>query len=1608
MIPAPVVDGRRFESFLRELREFAPHYVPDLNLSDEQGVGVALMKIAALLAETIAVRLDQAPQKHFVAFLDQLGITLLPARPARVNVTFRLASGFEQSVLVPTGTRVTAPGTDGDISFETTGELVVIPGALKTAYGTDPVNDLIFHHPPGFLDQVPRTPTELNYAIQSFVPADSARLQLNHTTELGPGAFILIGENEKAVIQKVDEGGFITVVNPVKQTFTPDTPVLPIRDFEVFNGIDLQEHMLYLGHTGIFNVKEKVEIKLTVQLNDGSLDPLDLVWQFWTKHENQTPEEDEHWEDLKVVLDGTAGLSSSGEIVLVKEKDLEIKTLKISGRESRWIRAKLQEKLTKPVRALPEIETINVGVNTPKGAELMRADQGFYNATPLDVKVNASVGFFPFGSEPRQFDQFYIASKEAFSKRDADILLHFDLDLGTLAAPSVVQFGGGLRAYAIGLRRRLYELQEKGSFNILGTPESSFLPVTGSRPSAVANLNQIFVFVNTVDTLNSQDPENKIWVHVFPPSPPTENWKSLDAPDATGRKILFSPTAVIVPNSTDARVFVVGVDGQLYSRVHPNGTWESHAAPEGVKLDSSPFVVTQDSTISVFITGKGIVHWLTLDPAPGGSLTPKWRLLRQSSDVVFATTSRPFAQLFTNTKGLQAKVFAFGFTDADDKTTGSLFECDTRLESNGTFKWKNLGQPKPGEVTETGPEAHAPNGFIKNVAETDPDREDKHIFLRGVDGGLYERTDQKWENHKRPDDPNLRESTAVFIDLPQGIDPFLAPLVKLNVFSASVRNSLVRWDFEIRSPQISSSDDKEGVPLDEKASGENDFYNNKELKIIFPNDGDGDKYPILAYDGDLALVRTGKKLDNIPDEFSQWEIKLDDENTDKGNTRDGADKIFVVDKPDNTILPVFVRIDDEFISSTKYSSRTGLLTDIELTTDPAHVGIYVLKIGAATEFASPEDTGTVPELSWEYWNGTGWLSIRDVRDSTRNLLRNGDVKFLVPDDIQPTEVAGQENFWIRARLAGGDYGRETFKIVTDNKTPPNQTVVSDKSSLRPPKVRALGIAYEAAPVAPEICLTFNNLDYLDQTAAAQAPDSVFKPFTTLEEETLTIFFGFDKPFKTGPVRILLDAAERNVNEDRRPEFAWFFRKDRIWKPLDANDDSLALTRQGILTLSASEELTQEIRFGESLFWIRGSLRPDRISQSEYPLPLLSGIFPNTVVASQGETIVDEIAGSGDGEPNQTHKLQHPGVLDNEDIRVQEAISVEEREQIERESGKDAVTDREDIGGTWVRWREVKALFNCGEEDRCYEIDRAAGILHFGDGVHGRKVPAGVDNIRAFKYRTGGGAIGNVPANKIAALATAVAGIESVFNPTPAGGGSDKATTEEMLTIGPRHISHRDRAVSAEDFEELAFEASRQIAKVRCLRTTNLELSGAGRPDPCDPEQRHEALEEPGFVSLIIVPNSDDAQPCPSLELRRTLKDYLRERAPSIVASGERLVVRPPDYVAVGIQATIIVTSIEKAAEVETAARKAVEQFLHPVHGGPDGKGQEFGRPILKSDVFALLERITDIDRVENLLFLFRGQSDPERVEIGPNELLASGKHDLKVTTVSHGSDRATA
>jgi hypothetical protein len=1471
-MPPPDVDGRRVERFFQELRRDAPHYTPELDVSDTQSAGAALMRIFAQLAEAVAVRLDRAPQKHFVAFLDRLGIVPLPARAARAAIAFQLAPGLETAVRVPAGTRVTAPGPDDEIPFETTGDLVAIPGTIAAVYSVDPARDVIYLPPPGFLAQKPRTATALVYVVQSFAAADSKRLQLDHVTGLEPDAYVRIGGNEQRIVDKVENGSnIVTLTAPHGRDIDEGTELTPIRDFAVFAGIDRQEHVLFVGHSGVLTIKEEAEITLSVTLAKGGAAPLRLAWQFWTQQEPPGPDDEAHWHELTLDTDGTAGLTRSGEIVLIKPDLLEIKAVKVSGVESRWIRAQLLDKLTAAPDTLPQIDSLALAVRSlANGGAGIAADQGFYNATPLDVQIAEHIGFFPFGAEPRQFDQFYVASKEAFSKPGAAIELDFTLDPQTLAAPSVVGSAEGLRVYSIGLWRRLYELSMKTSrWRSLGSPAdigSSFLPVEDSVPSALASADgdQLYVFAIGADATAGQDPPSRVWVHCHPSAENAAgHWVDLEAPgEQAATRLRFSPAAARVVNGglEFARVFVVGRDDTLYSQAISNlgsraGGWTSHGQPSNASISSPPFVIADGPrTLFVFLTSGGIVHRLTTRvPNPG-----TWTPLTPSDATAFTAISTPFAHATANQ---QARVFVVGL----ERGTGllALFECDTAAASpDGLFEWKNLGWPSITRgTTALAPGAHAPCAFVEHPA-ADMKKEGRHVFVRGSDGQLYERLDDtksgkaRWTSHARPGEPVLRDSPALQIDK-------VDATTTLSVFAATGQNSILTWTF-------------------------------------------------VEHDGRELRARFDEETP------SQTEHKLSD------------------------------------------------------------------------------DATIVPELSWEYWNGRGWLSLTADKDGTLDLLKDGTVSFSDVPAIQPTEVAGQHNFWIRARLAGGDYGRETFRLDPDS-----NKIISEKNSLRPPKVARLRIRYAVQAAPPEACVAFNNLDYLDQTAAAQLTGAHFPAFEPLDPRnapTRTVFYGFDHAFRAGPVGLLLDAAERETDPGHPPAFDWRFTKDHRWIELLAEDGSAALTRPGILALSAPETLTLERQFGRALYWIKASIPIDRANDPAYANPLLRGLFLNTVEAGQGETITGEIVGSGDGEAGQRHALQHGDVLAGEDIRVQETLSVEEREQIERDQGEDSVATPVDLAGLWVRWRETAALFDAGPRDRRYTIDRAAGRLQFGDGQHGAIPPAGVDNIRAFRYRTGGGAAGNLDAGKIATLATAVEGVAAVFNPTPSGGGSDKASTEAMLTIGPREISSRDRAVAPEDFEALACAASRQVARARCLAVTNLASTNAALPDPCDPAQQREARSARGWVSVIVVPDAPDSdpRPCPSLELRCTVRDYLEARAPTTLVSGQRLIVSPPDYVTVAIDADLFVTSLELAAAVEGAAQTALAKLLHPLRGGPEGQGWEFGRSISRSDVFAVLESIAAVDRVENLQFRAGGRLSAERVDIAPHELLASGSHDLRI------------
>src|SRR5918911_4565078 len=95
--------------------------------------GQALIEIFARFAELVVERINRAPEKNYLAFLNLIGTQMLPPRPARVPLTFTLSANSPIDVAVPAGTQASAPPLEGEadeITFSTERNLVVTRSQL--------------------------------------------------------------------------------------------------------------------------------------------------------------------------------------------------------------------------------------------------------------------------------------------------------------------------------------------------------------------------------------------------------------------------------------------------------------------------------------------------------------------------------------------------------------------------------------------------------------------------------------------------------------------------------------------------------------------------------------------------------------------------------------------------------------------------------------------------------------------------------------------------------------------------------------------------------------------------------------------------------------------------------------------------------------------------------------------------------------------------------------------------------------------------------------------------------------------------------------------------------------------------------------------------------------------------------------------------------------------------------------------------------------------------------------------------------------------------------------------------------------------------------------
>ncbi|MDX6443394.1 MAG: hypothetical protein QOH71_468 [Blastocatellia bacterium] len=1648
---APRIDERRTPEFLAEMEERARAWIPSWGLTDgEHDFGCALLEIAARFNSEVSERLDGAGEKMRRGFLDWLAVRGEAARPARMPVVFKLAETAREGVLASSPVRMQADAAGTPVVFETEAEVRIVPGRLEVVVGIDAEKDAFYLPPPGLNDLKPQEPLPTQWQLKSFAAAGMSNFQLDPEAGLLPDIIIESGDQQYRIV-KADKD-LVTIDRPLVNPLEGGSVVTKVTKFSPFDGhtYNQQQHALYLGDSELLNVvaEATIEVVGASALREG------FVWEYWGK----LGDEDEvEWQPLAFDTDKQASVNDA--VVLTKPKG-EIVEREIGGKKSRWLRAFTHTLSadTDPIH----VEGFSLRINSSgcdpiacpfDGKVASPAAEGMANSTPL-VLDNV---FFPLGKEPRQFDAFYLGSKEAFSKTGAKAQLCFEMADPTFASLSAVHDGVFANKVLAGVGKdRALQLL---AFNPTNGGIEKFREREPLQPPAPGFDGKVEPG-NSVP-LDSQPPWRlPVWTQATPDSgflvavPEGDTvwvWHehAADANLAKSGWIKFGPIPADNPPAVDPIAGLVFLGGSppklVVLRQHLFATrdwnnvsqWQQQPTTKAgnplllemivpVLRETSTGFVTSIADGMVGVSATGLLH--TVDTAgvcvqlSSTAVDLKVRpvaVVTASNALVVVSVKPTLCDIVIKHSALGEVTFSLPETDA--KVIGlevvthlppvgpaqQYFLASVKTDSSSYLAWWLPQSVLNGPITISTSTVSSAGDALAGI----PTDIGNYVSIPGAKGDIY------------VSEFDLNRRFAFNATVKPGIvTPSTAPALGPNdIVTMTVAS--------VPSPQTITAF---GITRDGEA-----FY---PISSAFPTGASG---PLLAYQISAPLTGTATAL-------NQLQLQLGDREATVGsflfvdNVFHKITALVQVDPWVATISPSLATTGTKSylrpvptngrtapymqLNSTNNNWDAALLERTPLTFPQAvperqHAKAFStdslnhpLVVAMAQEFTTAPgtnptfivdavtsawsrivgDTASNPELSWEYWNGTGWWKLNPIQDDTLNFKRTGVVTLTVPTDLRPTDWSGRTNHWIRARLIGGDYGHEeiTVKIKSDGSGGTIQTVERSSKGIRAPSVLKLHISYSICGkgLPPAFVVAEDSGTLRDESDANRTQGAIVETFVPLaltlgrltkkavpvevaeptcppecdcqtlhpkKTEALVasgtvtgatarvtgreVYIGLAATLSEAPVNVLL-----LVDEQKHTEFAPMsieaLAADRF-VPIVADDATRALGESGVLSMTFAVPPTRSELFGKKdLTWLR--LIPKQANDNW--IPTLRGAYLNAAWASATETLTRELLGSSNGAPNLTVFLARPPLLRNTlELRVKEPLGDEEREELLKLDSQSVLSAVEGLPGDWVLWKQVIDPDDEVATARVYALDETSGDVRFGDGLHGKIPPIGRDSIVAFSYArteldpTGGD---SVPGNKISSrtvlnLVSPVETVESVISADQAAGGAPLESDDRVLRFGFARLRHRSRAVTQEDLVDLTLQSSPDIAQAR-------------------------AFVRRGYIRLVVVMRGKN--PVPNAAQIRELRRLLLDAAPASLSAPNVLRIEGPGIRRLRIELKLLVESLDHAGQLSSSVKKKFEEFFDTATGGLDKDGWALGAIPSEEDIALALSDAPYLESIEDV------------------------------------------
>ncbi len=514
--------------------------------------------------------------------------------------------------------------------------------------------------------------------------------------------------------------------------------------------------------------------------------------------------------------------------------------------------------------------------------------------------------------------------------------------------------------------------------------------------------------------------------------------------------------------------------------------------------------------------------------------------------------------------------------------------------------------------------------------------------------------------------------------------------------------------------------------------------------------------------------------------------------------------------------------------------------------------------------------------------------------------------------------------------------------------------------------------------------TLTEIGVADGVAYPPGPEQ--PPFHATPKVDDALYLGFEHSVSSLLLRVSIEASTARgagVKPDDPPLRWESSQGEGEWAELEVIEDLTGGFNYGSGTVDVQCPPTSGIESvaGRRLHWVRCRIaettrvsgEPAAYTQPPSIYQITAAVVGAQLLAENSTLEIEEQLGVSDGSPGQMFSTRHTPLL---------ALGDEETLEVQTPSGD------------WEPWEQRDTFAGSGPDDRHFLLDRVHGQIRLGPALRDRvggvslwgAIPPKGAAVRISRYRHGGGSGGNLDADRLTILRSAVPGVASVTNLEPARGGVDSQPLQSLRERSTRELRTRYRAVTAEDYEFLATQSTPRVARAQFV-----------------------AVPEPG-VTLRILPRVDPAdrrlefdELTPDASLLDEVRRYLDARK----FAGMPVTLLPMQFRGVSVIVNLEVGRHADSRRIARQVSRALYAYLNPLIGGAAGQlagGWPLGRSLNQGELYAIVNAFEGVEFVR-ILRLYevdlqtgrRGGAVGRQLVIEPDEVIASGEHQVRVT-----------